>query len=377
MYIMVRFIAVLALASLAAHPAMAHEMQPMIVTLKPLARGLHHLTLKGNFEAIIAGIKAEHDDTSESPNAEQYEQLRALPEDQLSARIEAIAPDLAAGMTLTSDTGRTAKLKLQTITIPPVGDQELARISTLTFTAALPADAQHAAWQWKAAFGDSIIRIEDTDGETTFSSYVKWGGSSAPFTITGGQTLSLLQVARNYIVIGFEHILPKGLDHILFVLGLFLLSTHWRPLLAQIKAFTLAHTVTLALGLLQIVSLPASIVEPLIAVSIVYVGIENTVVSELHRWRPVVVFGFGLLHGLGFAGVLSHIGLPTDAFVTGLISFNVGVELGQLTVIGLAYISVGVWWGKSRSYRRLVVLPGSLVIAAIGGWWVIERTLLS
>ncbi len=141
-------------------------------------------------------------------------------------------------------------------------------------------------------------------------------------------------------------------------------------------AFTLAHTVTLALGLLQIVSLPPSIVEPLIAASIVYVAIENTLVNKLHRWRPVIVFGFGLLHGLGFAGVLGAIGLPTNAFVTGLIAFNVGVELGQLTVIALAYLAVGLWCGKANWYRRLVVVPSSLVIAAIGFWWMIERTLL-
>ena len=376
MHMMVWLLAGLALAGLASHPAAAHEMRPMIATLKPLGSS-HHITLQGNFEAIIAGIGAEHDDTRDSPNAKVYEQLRALSPDQLEARLEEMGPSLTAGITLTADTGRTAAIALEAITVPPVGDPELARISTLMFTATLPAGAQRVSWQWKAAFGDSIIRVEDTAGAIVYSSYIKTGGSSDPFAITGGQKLSLLQVAGNYIVIGFDHILPKGLDHILFVLGLFLLSTHWRPLLAQVTAFTLAHTVTLALGLLEVVSLPASIVEPLIAASIVYVAVENTLVTQLHRWRPVIVFGFGLLHGLGFAGVLSDIGLPTDAFITGLISFNVGVELGQLAVIGLAYIGVGLWCGKASWYRRVVVVPGSLVIAAIGGWWVIERTLLS
>ncbi len=377
MHMMVWLMAFLALAGLASSPASAHEMRPMIATLKLLPGEPHQIILKGNFEAILAGIGAEHDDTSESPNVRLYEQLRVLPRAQLGARLTAIASNIAASMSLTDNTGGSADIAFQSLDIPPVGDPELARISTLTFTALLPAGAQRASWQWDATLGDSIIRVEDMAGAVVYSAYIKAGGRSATFAITGRQTLSLLQVARNYLVIGFEHILPKGLDHILFVLGLFLLSTHWRPLLTQVTAFTLAHTVTLALGLLQIVSLPASIVEPLIAVSIVYVAIENTLVSQLHRWRPVIVFGFGLLHGLGFAGVLGAIGLPTDAFITGLISFNVGVELGQLTVIALAYAGVGLWFGKARWYRRLVVLPSSLAIAAIGCWWVVERTLLS
>jgi hypothetical protein len=377
MYIIAWLLACLAVAGLMPHSASAHEMRPIIASLKPLADGSYHLTLQGNFEALLAGIGAEHDDTSESPNATLYNQLRALPEDQLSDRLAAMTSDLTDGLTLTADTGGAADIALQTITVPPVGDPALARISTLTFTAVLPAATPRTSWQWQTAFGDSILRVEDPAGVVTYSAYIKTGGSSDAFALTGAQALSLFQVARNYMGIGFDHIVPRGLDHILFVLGLFLLSTHWRPLLAQVTAFTVAHTVTLALGLLQIVSLPTSIVEPLIAVSIVYVALENTLVSTLHRWRPVVVFGFGLLHGLGFAGFLGDIGLPTNAFVTGLISFNIGVELGQLTVIALAYAAVGLWWGNASWYRRLVVLPGSLAIAAIGCWWVVERTLLS
>lgn len=224
MHIMTWLMAFLMLVGLAVHPASAHEMRPIIATLKPLTNGPHHITLQGNFEAIVAGIGATHDDTSESPNVALYDQLRALPKHQLRARLEAIAPEIAAGMTLTTDTGRSADIAFQTLTVPPVGDQDLARISTLTFTAALPAGTQRASWQWKAAFGESIIRVEDTAGTIIYSAYIKTGGISDSFAITGGQALSLLQVARNYMVIGFEHILPKGLDHILFVLGLFLLS---------------------------------------------------------------------------------------------------------------------------------------------------------
>ncbi len=181
--------------------------------------------------------------------------------------------------------------------------------------------------------------------------------------------------ALNYGILGFEHILPLGLDHILFVLGLFLLSTRISPLLGQLTLFTIAHSVSLGLSALGFVELPASIVEPLIALSIVYVGLENVFADKLQTTRMLVIFVFGLLHGLGFAGVLGEIGLPRNQFMTGLLSFNVGVELGQIAVVVLAVLSTFLL-RRYAWYRSRVVIPASCVIAAIGSYWVIERTLL-
>lgn len=181
-----------------------------------------------------------------------------------------------------------------------------------------------------------------------------------------------LQTVGDYLVIGYQHILPKGVDHILFVLGLFLASTRFRPLLIQVTSFTVAHTATLALAILGYVSIPASIVEPLIALSIAGVAIENIVLKQMSPWRPVVVFGFGLLHGLGFAGVLVEIGMPQGQFVTGLISFNVGVELGQLSVLLMAYALLH-WFYNRDWYRLRVQIPISAIIAAVGLYWTIER----
>lgn len=165
------------------------------------------------------------------------------------------------------------------------------------------------------------------------------------------------------------------MDHILFVLGLFFLSTRLGPLIWQVSAFTLAHTVTLALGALGWVNVPGSIVEPLIAASIVYVAVENVLTSGLSPWRPVVIFGFGLLHGLGFASVLGDFGLPAGQFIPALIGFNVGVEVGQLTVIAIAFVLVG--WAIKRSwYRQAIAVPASCVIAAVGAYWFVERVFL-
>jgi hydrogenase/urease accessory protein HupE len=162
--------------------------------------------------------------------------------------------------------------------------------------------------------------------------------------VAGGLTVSAGEVFRDYIGIGFTHIVPKGLDHILFVVGLFLLSPRLKPLLIQITSFTVAHSVTLALAMLGVISAPASIVEPLIAASIVFIAVENLATNRLSPWRPFVVFGFGLLHGLGFAGVLTEIGLSPAHFASGLIAFNVGVELG----------SADGGRGLLRAVRRLV-----------------------
>jgi len=181
-------------------------------------------------------------------------------------------------------------------------------------------------------------------------------------------------VAGRYLKLGFEHILPLGLDHILFVLGLFLLSTGWRPLLWQVTAFTLAHSISLGLSMYGVVSLPSRLVETSIAASIVYVGVENSLTPRLHAWRPAMVFLFGLLHGLGFAGVLSELGLPRGEFAPALAGFNVGVELGQLAVIGMALLAVGRW-RRRPWYRARVIVPASLAIAAVAAFWTVQRAL--
>lgn len=179
-------------------------------------------------------------------------------------------------------------------------------------------------------------------------------------------------VLWRYLGEGVKHIIPKGLDHILFVLGLFLLSTRLRPLLLQISVFTLAHTISLGLATTGYISVPSSIVEPLIAFSIAWVAIENLVHDRLNVFRLLVVFAFGLLHGLGFASVFAHLDLPTGQFLLTLIGFNVGVEVGQLAVIAAAFGLV--FWARNKSfYRPWIVRPASIGIAVVGIYWGVER----
>jgi len=176
----------------------------------------------------------------------------------------------------------------------------------------------------------------------------------------------------NYIYQGFIHIIPKGLDHILFVLALFLLSSKLSSLLWQVSAFTLAHTVTLALGIYGVIAVPAAIVEPIIALSIAYVALENIFLQRLKSQRILVVFVFGLLHGLGFASVLLEFGLPKGQWLASLLAFNFGVEIGQLSVI-LGAFALLAWARHKPWYQTKVALPLNSLIAIMGGYWFIER----
>jgi hydrogenase/urease accessory protein HupE len=183
---------------------------------------------------------------------------------------------------------------------------------------------------------------------------------------------STIAQTGSYIQMGFLHIIPRGLDHILFVLGLFLLSARTKDLVKQVTAFTLAHSLTLGLATLGIVRMPASIVEPLIAASIVFIAIENLRSTEMKPWRLAVVCGFGLVHGLGFAGALQDAGLQGSSLVSALLGFNLGVELGQLFVVALAMLALG-WFRGLQSYRRIIVVPASVALAGVAAIWTLER----
>ena len=176
-----------------------------------------------------------------------------------------------------------------------------------------------------------------------------------------------------YIKLGFQHIIPLGIDHILFVLSLFLLNPKLKPVLLQATAFTVAHTVTLGLSMYQVINPPSAIVEPIIAISIMYVAMENIISPKLKPSRIGIVFLFGLIHGMGFASVLSNLGLPKNSFLTSLLMFNVGVELGQITIIVLAYFLLAKFFGDKPYYRKYIVIPLSAIIFVIATYWTIER----
>lgn len=352
--------------------AMAHEVVPTIADLIT-SDGRVTLEMRINIEAQLSGIDLDTvEDTNTAENAADYDALRALPAEDVAARASELVASWSENGLIAVD-GATISLGLGSVIVPEELDSEQPRISNLIVTGVLPAGAASLEVAWPQGAGDLVLRQQGVDAP--FTGLVSGGTSSGPITIAGGDAANGWQTFVNYIPVGFDHILPKGLDHILFVLGLFFLSTRLRSLIWQVSAFTLAHTVTLALGALGIVNVPGSIVEPLIAASIVFVAVENVFSSGLKPWRPVVIFCFGLLHGLGFASVLGEFGLPEAQFISALIGFNIGVELGQLTVIALAFLAVG-WFAAKPWYRSAIAVPASCVIAAVGAFWFVERVFL-
>ncbi len=354
----------------------AHEVRPSIADIHFDETGKYTLSILTNLEAMIAKIGADHKDTRESKNAKYYDNLRRMPFNVLIEEFSAFEPIMLKNIQLNFN-GKPQALMIESVDIPAIGDVALARDSVIHFTGTMPTNTKSLSWQWDKSFGNAILRVSSDKNEDLYSSYLLEGKLSESIPIDGLKAPSKWKQFTNYIQIGFVHIVPKGLDHILFVVGLFLLSTQLRPLLIQITSFTLAHSVTLALGIYGVVNIPPAIVEPLIAASIIYVAIENIYADKLSRWRPLIIFLFGLLHGLGFASVLKEIGLESANFATGLIAFNIGVELGQLTVIAACFLLVGFWFRKKSWYRRVITIPASVIIAIIASYWLVERTLLS
>ena len=251
---------------------------------------------------------------------------------------------------------------------PPTKDS----LATFRLKGRMPRHAATLRWLYGLVGDPYPLEIRQPDGSTTIE-WIRGTDWSGTIDLTKSFARpTRWEIARQYLILGYTHILPKGRDHILFVLGIFLLSPRLKTMLLQVTAFTIAHSITLGLSIYGVVSLPSRIVEPLIAFSIAYVAIENLLTRELKPWRLALVFMFGLLHGLGFAGVLRELGLPRDEFLTGLLTFNLGVEGGQLTVILVALIVVAPFVKRSW-YRQRVVIPASVVVAAIAIYWTIRR----
>ena len=176
-----------------------------------------------------------------------------------------------------------------------------------------------------------------------------------------------------YLKLGYQHIMPYGVDHILFVVSLCLLSTNIKTIFWQATAFTVAHSITLALSMKNMIVAPGAVVEPIIALSIVFVAIENMLLTTLKPWRIAIVFLFGLIHGMGFASSLNEIGLPADKFFTSVLAFNIGVELGQVTIITAMFVLIIIPLRNKTWYRYGVVYSLSAIIAIIAGYWTVQR----
>lgn len=353
-------------------------MKPALVEISVFSDARVNIEIRTSIEALLTGINGRYRNTQEAPNSDQYDALRELEAPDLREAFDAFHPVLLDGVDLIVD-GVSIPLEMGVVDIAPPGYTKVPRASVIRLVGTIPEGAMSLQWYYPMAFGDQAVRVrqvDETAGEYHWSGHqwIKDDRPSQPFSLTEVFTKpTFWSVASLYVSAGFLHIVPKGLDHILFILGIFLMSMRLKPLLLQATMFTIAHSLTLSLGVFGLVNLPPQIVEPLIALSIAYVAFENLASEQLSRFRLPVVFAFGLLHGLGFATILTEFGLPEELYMAALLWFNVGVEFGQIALLVCAYLAITVWFSRAEVYRRYVVLPGSLAIGGLGAYWMVER----
>jgi len=357
----------------------ADVVKPALIEISTNTKGRVDIEIRASIEALLTGINGRYKNTKDAPNADQYDTLRKLHSESLTLKFNQFSALFLQKITLKDNNNNKIPLTIKSITIPEVGYIKAPRISLITLTAQLDTTTQSLQWYYPLAFGDNAVRLKQVNEVESKWHWSEWqwlrkDQFSDSFSLKEiFSKRPLHHVIIEYIVIGFEHIIPLGLDHILFILGIFLLNTQLKPLIQQVTLFTLAHTLTLGLSINGIINLPANIIEPLIALSIAYVGIENIFAHQLNKLRLLVIFLFGLIHGMGFASALADFNMPENTFMITLISFNIGVELGQLAIIALAYFSVTIWFKEKDWYRRGIVIPSSLFISIIGIYWAIER----
>lgn len=257
----------------------------------------------------------------------------------------------------------------------PEEDADWALLSTRLVMDAQPGPGElRVHWSGEEE-SELIILTEDSEEGEIVS--VQPGGEILLLNVaaSGVATAAEQSATGGWVYSGFSHVLPLGLDHMLFILGLFLMVPKWKPLLTQSLLFTVAHSTTLAIAVLGWVVLPGRMVEILIAFSIAFIGVENLLSHKVGKLRYILVFCFGLIHGLGFASVLADKleKVPPDRLTGPLLGFNVGVELAQVTVLTLAFLLL---WPLKR-WTRQVQTAGSVIVVLAGCGWMIERMFFS
>jgi hypothetical protein len=352
-------------------------------------------------DAKSADVRVDMDLTLLLGSPNKYYQLATIKGAQQRTQVEKIVPGLTDALQLYAGSHRLP-LALRAFSIAQATqaeflDNSVSKHSTFHFAAEL--DGERGSIKLISPLGAPIdypvaytVQIPSANVSVTRwleagmheSDAVEWASKLASTSDTTASVagapafdpdaLTWTQQLRLYLRLGFQHIVPEGTDHILFVLGLFFFGITWRKLLSQTTVFTIAHATTLFLSTYGILRLPSRIIEPAIALSIAVVAVENIVRPRIGLLRLGIVFAFGLIHGLGFASSLSDVPFPKRDFLLALLGFNFGVDFGQLFVIALAFVAVG-WFRNEPWFRGRVAIPCSVAIAAVGIFWAVQRVI--
>ena len=355
--------------------AISHEIRPSIADYK-IEENILYFDIRLNAELILSGIDASNiTDTNSSPLSATYDDLRSLTRENLKILLIESWDDIQSKINLNINEVST-KFELVDINIEANRDFEISRDSIIYLKYELDEDDEFLTFKWSEKYGPIIIReINELKKEDDlYTEYLQAGLQTDKIFIKSENTQSIFKSIINYFILGIQHIIPKGLDHILFIVGLFFFSVTLRPLLIQVTMFTIAHSITLIFVSVSYINVNPLIVEPIIALSIAYVGIENIFKQYVKEYlRYIIIFFFGLLHGLGFALVLSDIGYQSSKLILNLISFNLGIEAAQIFIILSLYILLGIKFSNKKYYRYIFQVPVSLFIALVGIYWFFER----
>ena len=353
----------------------SHEIKPSIADFSINESSLT-FEIRLNAELILSGIDASDIQNTDNSNLSyKYDDLRKLPDNDLKENIMSNWDNISQNIYIKLD-GDVQELNLLSIEIINQRNYEVTRDTIINFH--IPLDKKNTSFSFSMSkkFGSIILREQNLNKnvDQLYTNYLNSGDASDLINLNHTVALTKINSFIKYLFLGIEHIIPKGLDHMLFIIGLFLFSNLIRPLLLQVTMFTIAHTITLVIASLSLINVNASIVEPLIALSIVYIGVENIFKKYSNtKIRYYVIFLFGLLHGLGFALVLKDVGLDYSNLLMNLVSFNIGVEIAQIFILFLLYLTIGLFFSKKKYYKIIFQIPLSLFISLIAIYWFVER----
>lgn len=353
----------------------SHEIKPSIADFSINESSLT-FEIRLNAELILSGIDASDIQNTDNSNLSyKYDDLRKLPDNDLKENIMSNWDNISQNIYIKLD-GDVQELNLLSIEIINQRNYEVTRDTIINFH--IPLDKKNTSFSFSMSkkFGSIILREQNLNKnvDQLYTNYLNSGDASDLINLNHTVALTKINSFIKYLFLGIEHIIPKGLDHMLFIIGLFLFSNLIRPLLLQVTMFTIAHTITLVIASLSLINVNASIVEPLIALSIVYIGVENIFKKYSNtKIRYYVIFLFGLLHGLGFALVLKDVGLDYSNLLINLVSFNIGVEIAQIFILFLLYLTIGLFFSKKKYYKIIFQIPLSLFISLIAIYWFVER----
>ena len=353
----------------------SHEIKPSIADFSINESSLT-FEIRLNAELILSGIDASDIQNTDNSNLSyKYDDLRKLPDNDLKENIMSNWDNISQNIYIKLD-GDVQELNLLSIEIINQRNYEVTRDTIINFH--IPLDKKNTSFSFSMSkkFGSIILREQNLykNVDQLYTNYLNSGDASDLINLNHTVALTKINSFIKYLFLGIEHIIPKGLDHMLFIIGLFLFSNLIRPLLLQVTMFTIAHTITLVIASLSLINVNGSIVEPLIALSIVYIGVENIFKKYSNtKIRYYVIFLFGLLHGLGFALVLKDVGLDYSNLLMNLVSFNIGVEIAQIFILFLLYLTIGLFFSKKKYYKIIFQIPLSLFISLIAIYWFVER----